>query len=36
MSAWEEKSGQRSSADEEMLMATVADDVFIEVDDDAA
>ena len=36
MSAWEEKSGQRSSADEEMLMATVADDVIIEVDDDAA
>ena len=36
MSAWDEKSGQKSTADEEMLMATVSDDVFIEVDDDAA
>ncbi len=36
ISQWDEKSGQRSSADEEKLMSTVADDVFIDVDDDAA
>ena len=36
MSAWDEKKGSNSSADEEALMSTVAEDVFIEVDDDAA
>ena len=36
MGAWEEKRGQRSSEDEDALMATVADDVFIDVEDDAA
>ena len=36
MGAWEEKRGQRSSEDEDALMAAVADDVFIDVEDDAA
>ena len=36
ISNWTDKSSQRSSAEEEALMSTVAEDVFIEVEDDAA
>ena len=36
ISNWTDKASQRSSADEEKLMSTVADDVFIDVKDDAA
>lgn len=36
ISTWTDKSSQKSSADEEKLMSTVSDDVFIDVEDDAA